>query len=79
MAPDPRCRLIQEATQRLLETAGKLTDEELRSFMERGLTHRNLLDLIGEISQTTLTNFTNRLAGTELDDFLKAAAPAKPD
>jgi len=76
-AENSRHCLIQRATQRLAESTGKLTDEELADFRDGGLSDENLLDIIGEIAHCTISNFTNRLAQTEPDDFLKAVEPAR--
>lgn len=76
-AADPRCRLIQQATRRICETTGKLPDEEFQSFIDQGLTRQTLLDIVGDIAYCTVTNFTNRLAQTELDPFLRRVKPAK--
>lgn len=78
-AADPRCRLIQRATRRICETTGKLEDEELQSFIDQGLSHETLLDMVGDIAYCTVTNFTNRLAQTELDPFLRRVKPAKTE
>ncbi len=78
-AETPRYKLIQQATKRLTETMGKLTDEELRDFRNGGLSNENLLDIIGEIAHCTVSNFTNGLAQTEPDDFLKAVKPARAE
>ena len=66
----PRGRLIQELTRRLSESRGKLTDEEFEAFQARGVSKVEMIEVIGEIAHCTLTNYTNRLAGTEFDDFL---------
>jgi len=66
---DSRARLIQNATRRLLETRGRLTDQEFRDFQNQGLTERQLIEVVGEIAHCTLTNYLNRLAQTDLDPF----------
>lgn len=70
MMKDARAALVQRATRRIVETKGKLSDEEFRSFQEQGLSPAEMLEIVGEIAHCTLTNFTNRLAQTELDDSL---------
>lgn len=67
----PRGRLMQQLTRRLSETKGKLTDEEFAAFLERGIGKAGMIEVIGEIAHCTLTNYTNRLARTEFDDFLE--------
>lgn len=70
-ATDPRRRLLQTAARRLLETHGLLSDDELSGFGEAGLTHQELMDVIGEIAVNTVLNFGNRLAQTDLDERLQ--------
>ncbi len=68
---DPRRRLILKATKALQEAKGGLSDGALKRFLADGLTQENLFDIIGEIAHCTMTNYSNRLAQTDLDDFLK--------
>lgn len=68
---EPRARLIQELLHCLVETRGKLADDDFEAFQERGVTQQQMIEVIADIAHCTLTNYTNRLAGTELDDFLK--------
>ncbi|MFQ5985324.1 MAG: carboxymuconolactone decarboxylase family protein [Alphaproteobacteria bacterium] len=71
LVSDPRGRLIQRLVRRVMATKGKLSDREFEEFQAQGLTQREMLEVVGEIAVSTLTNFTNRLAQTETDDFLK--------
>lgn len=66
-----RRRLILRATKSLQETKGGLSDGALSRFLKDGLSQENLFDIIGEIAHCTMTNYSNRLAQTDLDDFLK--------
>ena len=70
----PRLRLIQELLHALVETKGRLTDEAFDDFQERGITSEQMIDTIADIAHCTLTNYTNRLAGTEFDGFLEGVA-----
>lgn len=55
---------------RIAATGGKLEDEEFRTFQDQGITPETMIAVIGEIAVCTLANTFNRLAGTDLDDFL---------
>ncbi len=55
---------------RLAETRGKLGDEEFKAFQEQGVTPAKMIAVIGEMAVCTVTNTFNRLAQTELDDYL---------
>ena len=69
--PDQRIALIVEATGRLDETKGALSDDELEDLRKRGLGDGDLIEIIGEMAHATLTNYMNRLARTDLDECLK--------
>ena len=74
----PRLRLIQELLHALIETKGRLTDEDFDDFQERGVTSQQMIDVIADIAHCTLTNYTNRLAGTEFDSFLEGVTVDTP-
>jgi uncharacterized peroxidase-related enzyme len=67
---DPRAAVMQRLTRRLIETKGKLSDSEFRQFQQDGVTPQQMIEVIAEIAHCTMTNFMNRLANTDLDDFL---------
>ena len=71
-----RRKLVLRALKALLETKGGLSDAAYNNFIKAGLSAENLLDIIGEIAHCTITNYANRLARTEPDDFLKEVLPA---
>ncbi len=67
----PRARVVQRLVHRLVETKGKLTDDEFAAFQAEGVAPKQMIEVIAEIAHCTLTNYTNRLAQTDLDDFLE--------
>lgn len=72
MLPDDgRLATMQRLVRRLLATRGKLTEEEYDGFRSAGVTPQQMIETIAEIAHCTVTNFTNRLAGTPLDPFLE--------
>jgi AhpD family alkylhydroperoxidase len=68
---DARRKLVLKATKSIQKTKGGLSDIELKKFLDDGLTKENLFDIIGELAHCTITNFSNRLAQTDLDTFLE--------
>ena len=62
--------VLQRLVRRLVATKGKLDDEEFSSFQDQGITPQKMIAVIGEIAVCTITNTFNRLAQTELDEFL---------
>ncbi|MDX1400613.1 MAG: carboxymuconolactone decarboxylase family protein [Kiloniellales bacterium] len=74
-----RATLIQRLTRRLTETRGALEDDELQSFQASGISVPEMIAVIAEIAHCTVTNFTNRLAGTDLDPHLEAFRHGQPE
>ena len=68
---EPRARVVQRLVHRLVDTKGKLTDDEFAAFRAEGVAPAQMIEVIADIAHCTLTNWTNRLAGTDLDDFLE--------
>lgn len=65
----PRGRVLRTLTGRLIETRGKLPDDEFERFKTDGVSEREMIEVIGEIAHCTFTNYLNRLAATDIDDF----------
>ena len=63
--------MIQELLHALLETKGRLSDEDFADFQARGVTAQQMIEVIADIAHCTLTNYTNRLANTDFDSFLE--------
>jgi uncharacterized peroxidase-related enzyme len=72
LADGSRLATLQQLVRLLVARKGGLTDEEYESFRFQGVAPRQMIETIGEIAHCTVTNFTNRLAGTPLDSFLDA-------
>jgi uncharacterized peroxidase-related enzyme len=68
---DPRLALVQSATQRLLDRRARLSDEELESFREQGLSDTELLEIVAVIGWYVMSTYTNNLAVTAIDDIFK--------
>lgn len=65
--PDPRQEALRRFTAHLVEHRGWLDDAEMQAFLEAGFTRENLLDVVVGVGQKILSNYTNHIAGTELD------------
>ena len=65
----PRHALVQEAARRLYDCQGRLSDGELATFRERGLSDAELIEVIAVIGWYVMSTFTNNLAQTRIDDF----------
>lgn len=70
----PRLRVIQELLHALIDTKGRLSDEDFADFQKRGVSAQKMIEVIADIAHCTLTNYTNRLAGTDFDAFLEGVS-----
>ena len=59
---------------RLLENRGWMDEPAMQVFYAAGYTPENVLDVLVGIAQKTLSNFTNHIAQTPLDEAFKAYA-----
>ena len=66
-------------TQRVLEKRGHLSETELKEFIAVGYTTRQALEVLVGLAAKLLSNFTNALAQTELDDPVKPYAWKHPN
>lgn len=66
---DPRSALVQRATQRLVDTQGRLSDCELAEFYAAGLSNAELIEIVAVIGWYVLSTYINNLAHTEVDAF----------
>ena len=65
--PDPKLQVLHETTLSLLTNRGVLADEELKKFYEAGYTNKQLLEIILGMAQKVISNYTNHLAATPVD------------
>lgn len=72
---DPRLALVQRATQRLWDTRGRLSDEELAAFQKEGLSIPEILEIIAVIGWYVWSTLTNNLAGTDIDELWLSNVP----
>jgi alkylhydroperoxidase family enzyme len=75
---DARLQALRLYTRRLLEKHGHLSDSEIEAFIAAGYTHRQALEVLVGLAAKLLSNFTNALARTELDEPVKPYAWVHP-
>ncbi len=71
---DDKLQALRHFTQLLVENRGWLPDEDVQVFIDAGYTQQHVLDILVGIAQKTLSNYTNHLAGTPLDEAFNPAA-----
>lgn len=59
---------------RLIEKRGWISEEEQNEFFQAGYSNRHLLDVVTILALKTLSNYTNHLSETPLDEAFKAQA-----
>jgi len=72
--PEARLRALSRLTRALVHRRGRLRQDELDLFHAAGYTGAQVLQIILAIGVKTLSNYTNHLCGTQVDEaFLKRA------
>ena len=72
--PDPRLDAVSRFSRAVVRERGRPSAEEVQAFLDAGFTRQNLLEVLVGVSFKTLSNYTNNLADTPLDDaFAKHA------
>ncbi|MFA5989604.1 MAG: carboxymuconolactone decarboxylase family protein [Sphingomonas sp.] len=69
---DTRQQALREFTENLLAERGHIGDAQLRSFLDAGYTKQQALDVLVALSAKLISNFTNALTHTEVDQSIKA-------
>ncbi len=66
--PDSRHEALRAYARELLEQRGHIGDAQMRALLQAGYTHRQALEVLVVLSAKLLSNYTNALAQTRLDD-----------
>jgi uncharacterized peroxidase-related enzyme len=72
--PDARLQTLSEFTRAVISNRGWVPDENLQAFLDAGFERRHVLDVLTIIAMKTLSNYTNHIAETPLDDAFSAQA-----
>ena len=71
---DNKLEALRQFTHLLIDQRGWVGDSDVQTFIEAGYETQHVLDILVGIAQKTLSNFTNHIAKTPLDDaFAKVA------
>lgn len=68
---DQKLQALRHYTKTLLEKRGHVGDAELKAFLGAGYTQRQALEVLVGLASKLISNFTNSIAGTELDEPVK--------
>lgn len=69
--PEPLASL-QHFTQLMVQQRGKVSEQDVAQFLSAGYNPRQVLEIVQMIAQKVMSNYTNHLAQTPLDDAFKA-------
>jgi len=75
--PNEKLQVLQNTTLSIVRNRGKIADSELADFYAAGYTGQNVLDIILGIAQKTISNYTNSVANTPIDEPFKKFAWSK--
>ena len=68
--PDSKLQALRHMVTQLVEQRGGVNEHELQLFYGAGYTQVQLLDVLVGVAQKTLSNFTNYIAKTPLDEAM---------
>jgi uncharacterized peroxidase-related enzyme len=71
---DAKLEALASFTRVMLNTRGLPTRDDVAGFIEVGYTEQNVLDIILAMSVKTLSNYSNHLFHTELDEVFSSRA-----
>ncbi len=76
--PTPRLEALRSFTKAVLETQGRPSEAALQAFFDAGYSSQHVLEVILGIAFKTLSNYTNHIADTPLDQGFAKNAWSKP-
>lgn len=65
---------VRRFTVQVVDSRGWVADDDVQAFLDQGFTRRHVLDILTGVAQKTLSNYTNHLAHTPLDDVFSSSA-----
>ncbi|GAB2191973.1 carboxymuconolactone decarboxylase family protein [Sessilibacter sp. MAH2] len=72
--PVAKLETLRETTLAIMNTRGCLTDEQFQKFYDAGYGNKQILEILLGLAQKTISNYTNHLAKTPIDEpFAKFA------
>ena len=68
---DPKLEALREFTLNVVENRGRVSTEDFEAFIAAGFTKQNVLEILVAISHKVLSNYTNHIVNTPVDDVFK--------
>ena len=79
---DPKLQALRELVHKVVEKRGWLSEKDVQEFLSAGYEQSHIMDVLVGVAQKTLSNFTNHISETPLDDIFVShawAADAKAE
>lgn len=70
--PDPKLQALSLYAKELLDTRGHIGDEKLKAFLDAGYTQSQALEVLVGLASKLISNFTNGLTHTKIDEPLRS-------
>ncbi|WP_372738635.1 carboxymuconolactone decarboxylase family protein [Neptunomonas sp.] len=70
--PTPKLQALHDTTLLIVRNRGLISEAEVQSFYEAGYTSKQLLEIVLGLAQKIMSNYTNHLADTPLDERFAA-------
>lgn len=67
VSSDPKTQAVLSLALNILEARGSISDEQIEDAREAGLSDADIAEVVGHVALSTLTNYFNNLAHTEVD------------
>jgi uncharacterized peroxidase-related enzyme len=75
---DPKLQALREFTRRAVSQRGHVA-HDVQGFLDAGFTKAQVLEVLVGVTQKTLSNYTNHLSETPLDEAFAPRAWSKPE
>ena len=72
--PNARLEALRTFTLEVVRQRGDVTDEQVQAFLDAGFTKRQILEIILGVAQKVMSNYTNHLAETPVDQVMQKFA-----
>lgn len=71
---DPKLDALAQFTRAVIDNKGRVSDDELKSFLGAGYSHSNVVEVVLGVSLQTLCNYSNNIAQTPINPELQEYA-----
>ncbi len=75
---DPKLQALRAFTAKVVVERGWVSEEDVTAFLDAGYTRQTVLDIILGVSVKVMSNYTNHIADTPVDDVMKANSWVHP-